>query len=66
MSTDPVPEVIAIEVTAKTNKVGSVVTDVLEFDLEDWNSMDEHDRETLLMEHLLGSGMIDWDWKELP
>lgn len=64
-SLDPIPEVIAIEITARTDKVGSDVTDTLEFDLDDWNSMDEHDREMALMEHLFVSGMIDWDWKEL-
>lgn len=63
----PLPdETVSIEISAYTEIVGSKVTRVVEFDLEDWQAMDANDREKVLLEALFDKGLISWDWKELP
>jgi hypothetical protein len=59
-------ETIAIEVSVQTNRVGSRVSRVIEFDLDDWNRMPADEREKRLFEALTDENLIEWDWKELP
>ena len=52
---------VTIEVSARTDMVGSKSTRQERFDREDWEEMDEHERDKECMEIMFE--IIEWDWK---
>lgn len=53
-------EKVKIEISARTNKVGSQAKRVVEFDKEEWDEMDGDERQEVMLEELFN--LIDWDW----
>jgi hypothetical protein len=55
-----VSEQVQIEISVRTNKVGSESKQIIQFDKEDWDDMGGDERQELMLEELFN--MIDWDW----
>ena len=54
---------VTIEITVRTNKVGSDCQFKFSFRKEDWDEMNEMERNQFCFEALLDSGMIDWGYE---
>lgn len=57
-------DTVKIEITIRTDKVGSEVTRIVEFDREDWDEMDGWVKDKVLLEDEVNP-MIEWSWKEV-
>lgn len=59
------PETISIRLTARTDRLGSTATKVVEIDREDWESMDSRERDECMLDELWNSGLIEWSYDEV-
>ena len=54
-----------VEITVRTDKVGSNMERIIKIDDDEWNDMDDQERD----EHALGivlQNMIEWGYEEVP
>ena len=53
-----------IKIGVRTDKVGSQVEDTLEIDAEDWDNMNELEKDEEVLKHLFENGLIEHFWVE--
>lgn len=56
-------DVVKVEITVKTNKIGSKASRTIDFDKEVWEEMTHDDKEEVCRETM--QEMIEWDWNEI-
>jgi len=55
-------DIVKVRLFVRTDKVGSECYDTLEFEKEEWDSMDDKERQKLLFEMIWD--MAEWGWEE--
>ena len=55
---------IEITISVRTNKVGSKSQQTITIPREEWDEMNDHEREQYMLEILLTSDLIEWDYEE--
>ena len=56
-------ENITITISVRTNKVGSDCHVTFNYPKDEWEDMDERERNDFCWETLLQSGLIDWNYE---
>lgn len=56
---------IRIELTVRTDRLGSQTDTVIPFDREDWEAMSPLEQDKAILEELLTSGLIEWNYEEV-
>lgn len=56
---------VKIEIGVRTDKLGSKVTEIIQYDKEDWEEMDCAERNQSLFDDMIALEMIEWDWREI-
>ena len=56
---------VKIKITVCTNRVGSKCDMIIEENEEMWRSATPHERSKWVLESLLQSGLIEWDYEEV-
>jgi hypothetical protein len=52
-----------LKIYVSTNKVGSLCEDIIDIDKEDWEIMDDREKNEFVLEQLMS--IMDWGWEEL-
>jgi len=56
-------DIIKVEYSISTNIYGSTCSGILEFDREEWDEMDESEREEIMRDAAFDN--IEWEYQEL-
>lgn len=56
---------IRIEITVRIGLAGASRAVTIEVDREDWEDMDEQERDQFCLEHIM-TNIVEWSYKEMP
>lgn len=54
---------IEIEISVRTDKVGSRSSETITIPREEWDKMNDHERDEYILEILLTSDLIEWNYE---